>query len=291
MMMKPSFRAFVALAGMAWLTAACSAKHSEGPAVAVVNGGSVSLDEYVRLLRENGGQFQNQQEAQKRILESAVDRELLMQQAVKEGFDRRPDLAAQIQSETDLAEHRVRQEILVNQLLREKIGGALGGYQPTERDVQAYYQLNRGLPFKDPKAKVWTGPNASQAFLARQLLFDDKAGRVRLYEQARQQIAQGLMYAKQQDLLQAYLRSLRETAHIQFDPSVLAAAANQMAPSGGIPQGAARGLSSGPAVIPPVGLAARSAGAVSGGAPLPGGQAPAPSSNPPVGSAPRPKGP
>src|SRR5258706_10759685 len=83
--------------------AGCRGKEAEGPSVAKVNGKGIPLDQftqtYTQFLRESGMRFSSENEAKSRVLETMVDRELMVQEAIAMGIDRQPDVAKQIESE------------------------------------------------------------------------------------------------------------------------------------------------------------------------------------------------
>ena len=232
----------LAACAVALFAPGCKGRPPIQPSVATVNGAEVSLEAFQRLLRESAanGMPAGEEALKNEVLQNAADRELLMQAAVSEGIEAQPAISAQIQMELDYAEHRVRQDVLVNTLLRVKVQANKNTLQTTAVEVQGFYQLNQGLPFGNPTAPVWRGPQAREAMIARQVLYDERTRKVRSYEQAAGSIAQAIGYLKQQQFIQSYLRTLRDKAKIDVHADVLARAHVSDAPAS--PQGAGLGM-------------------------------------------------
>ena len=226
------------LAAVVSLGAGCKGKEAEGPAVATVNGRGIPVEQfqatYAQFLQQGNVRFNSETEAKSRVLETMVDRELMVQEAIAQGIDRQPEIVKQMDVEIRNAERKIREEYMIQNYLRTRMGGNPNLFRPTEQDVSAFYQLYHALPFNDPNAKAWKGPEGQQNAAAAYLLYDQQRRRVRSYPEAHDAIAQHLGIQKQTGMLQSVIRSLKEKAKIEVDNGALASV---RLPSAGGPGG------------------------------------------------------
>jgi len=235
---------FLAAALLVAASAGCKGKEAEGPSVATVNGKGIPIEQfsqtYGQFLRESGVRFNSENEAKTRVLETMVDRELMVQEAIALGIDRQADVAKQIETEIRMAERKIKEEYLIQNYLRSKMGGNPNAFRPTEADVSAFYQIYHALPFTNPNAPAWKGPDGQANLAARYILWDDAKKRAKSYVEAHDTIAQHLGIQKQQGMLQSVLRTLKEKAKIEVDNATLASVRMQqqgVPGMGGMPGG------------------------------------------------------
>lgn len=139
---KFSAAALFSVAGMLVLTA-CNAQESSKP-VAVVNGVPIpqSRVDYVAKMQTASGQQKDTPEFRQQLREALITRELIAQEAIRQGLDKNPDYQTQI----ELA----RQQILVGAFLEEYAAK----HVPTEDDLRKEYDAVRKESF-DPNAKEY----------------------------------------------------------------------------------------------------------------------------------------
>jgi peptidyl-prolyl cis-trans isomerase C len=139
---KFSAAALFSAAGMLSLTA-CNAQEPGKP-VAVVNGVPISQSklDYVAKMQTASGQQKDTPDYRKQLREALITREVIAQEAIRQGLDKSGDYQTQI----DLA----RQQILVGALLEE----FAAKHVPTEEDLRKEYDAIRKEAF-DPNAREY----------------------------------------------------------------------------------------------------------------------------------------
>ncbi len=170
---KLSAAALFSAAGMFALTA-CTAQDPANKPIAVVNGVPISqarLD-YVAKMQTASGQQKDSPEYRQQLREALITREVIAQEAIRQGLDRSGDYQTQI----ELA----RQQILVGAFLEEFAAKNV----PTEADLRKEYDAIRQEAF-DPNAKEYkvrhilvkkqTDAKAIIAQLAKGAKFEDLA--------------------------------------------------------------------------------------------------------------------
>lgn len=139
---KLSAAAVFSAAGMLALSA-CNAQEP-GKAIAVVNGVPIPAArlDYVAKMQTASGQQKDTPEYRKDLREALITREVIAQEAVRQGLDRSGDYQTQL----DLA----RQQILVAAFLEE----FAAKHVPTEEELRKEYEAIRKEAF-DPNAKEY----------------------------------------------------------------------------------------------------------------------------------------
>ena len=129
-----------ALAAVSLLLAGCNEPATEKPAaptqvVAKVNGSELSVHQLNQLLDKTQGLSAEQvQDARKRMLQTLIDQQLLMDQAVEEKLDRSPDVL--------LALEKARREVLSRAYLEK---AAATAEAPSEQEIDSFYDRNPNL--------------------------------------------------------------------------------------------------------------------------------------------------
>ena len=112
--------------------AACGAKEKKpGQAVASVNGEEITMLQLNDELQRANVPAAQQQQASKQLLESLVDRQLLLNEAVKEKMDRDPKVVQAVE--------RAKAMILAQSYLQKRIGLQA---QPTKEEIEAYFNAH-----------------------------------------------------------------------------------------------------------------------------------------------------
>jgi len=125
--------------------AAPAAPPAEEKIVAMINGEKLTTGEldlmYSRIspqMRENyersGGKIQ--------FLDQYINKRLVLQEALKQRFDKRPDIAADLQAARDSA--------LFDRYVREVVAGEV----ISDKEIQDYYQANQALYLRDETIKA-----------------------------------------------------------------------------------------------------------------------------------------
>lgn len=134
--------AFASLAALAQQPATATKSDTQPKPVAIVNS-DVITDQYIDMLYSRmSTQMRNQYEkngGKKAFLENYISKRLIVQEALKHGFDKRPD----IQMEVDAA----KEGALFQAYIREQLASTV----VTEADMKKYYDDNREN-FAQPEA-------------------------------------------------------------------------------------------------------------------------------------------
>jgi len=128
--------ALAPLAALAQVTTApASATEPQAKPVIVINGDVITDQKIDQLYSQMGAQMRQQYEksgGKKAFLDNYLRKRLIVQEAIKHGFDKRPD----IQAELDAA----REAALFQAYIREEVAKTV----VTEADIKKYYEDNRG---------------------------------------------------------------------------------------------------------------------------------------------------
>lgn len=129
-----------ALAAASLLLAGCNEPAANKPAaptqvVVQVNDSELSVHQLNQLLEKTQGLSAEQvQDARKRMLQTLIDQQLLMDQAVEEKLDRSPDVL--------LALEKARREVLSRAYLEK---AAATAEAPSEQEIDGFYDRNPNL--------------------------------------------------------------------------------------------------------------------------------------------------
>lgn len=123
-------------AGLVLLTAvslsACGGKEKKpGQALASVNGEEITVLQLNEELQRANVQAAQQETASKQLLESLIDRQLLLNEAVKEKVDRDPKVVQAVE--------RAKALIIAQAYMQKRIGTIA---RPTKEEVEDYYNKN-----------------------------------------------------------------------------------------------------------------------------------------------------
>ena len=117
----------VALVG---LVSACSKKHGEeksSQSIAIVNGDEITVHQVNNVLQRANVQIAQQESAGRQIVQTLVDRQILVQAAHKEKLDRKPQVMQAIED--------AKAQILVQSYLESRIGGLA---KPSANEIADY---------------------------------------------------------------------------------------------------------------------------------------------------------
>lgn len=124
--------ALVALLGLS----ACGDKKSAKPgqALASVNGEEITMLQLNEEMQRANVQAAQQEAASAQILESLIDRQLVLNEAIKDKVDRDPKVVQAIE--------RAKAMLIAQAYVQKKVGAQA---RPARADVEAYYQKNPAL--------------------------------------------------------------------------------------------------------------------------------------------------
>jgi peptidyl-prolyl cis-trans isomerase C len=114
----------------------------EGPVMAEVNGGTITTGDFERELKnlpEYLKAMADTPQGRKEMLDTMVIRELILQQASKDGLDRGPEIEEKLQD--------LRKRLIVESFLKKKVEAEA---QVSDADLQKFYEQNKDK-FKAPE--------------------------------------------------------------------------------------------------------------------------------------------
>lgn len=113
---------------LAGLSACGNKEKKPGQSLARVNGEEITVLQLNEELQRSGVQSGQQEQASKQLLESLIDRQLLINEATKEKLDRDPQVSQAIE--------RAKAMVLAQAYLQRRVGQIS---RPTKEEVEAYY--------------------------------------------------------------------------------------------------------------------------------------------------------
>jgi EpsD family peptidyl-prolyl cis-trans isomerase len=119
------------LAAVTGLSACGNKDKKSGQSLAVVNGEEITVHQLSEELQRAGVQPAQQEAASKQLLESLVDRQLLVGEATRDKTDRDPKVMQAIE--------RAKSQIIAQAYIQKRLAGVV---KPTKAEAEEYYKKN-----------------------------------------------------------------------------------------------------------------------------------------------------
>lgn len=144
---RPAFSVVLALlCASAALSAGCTEPHQEDPVVAMINGRAITQPEFdIRwneLSQATRARY-DKEGGKRRFLDELIMRELLMQEARKQGLDQSDDIREKTQ--------RYKEQLILDEVLKDRIKTRV---EVSKEEVDAYFLKHADQLLANPKVQV-----------------------------------------------------------------------------------------------------------------------------------------